>query len=72
MGMVSTQAHIECWGTRDYTYLVVPTVHTSPDLDAVFKLIRAAEEVVAKLCEAVGVGIVEADDEQCVVDNFET
>ena len=53
------------------TDLVIPAVHARPDLDAALEVIRAAQEVVAQLGQILRGRVVQAHDEERVVNNLE-
>ena len=54
----------------DDLQLVIPPVRASTNLNSIFEVVSAAEEVVAQLGEVVRVGIVKAYDEKGFVNNF--
>ena len=56
---------------KNDTHLVIPAVCTGPDLDATLEVIRTAEEVVAEFGEVVRCCVIEAHNEECIVDNLE-
>ena len=51
-------------------HLVIPPVGACPNLNATLEVIRPAQEVVAEFCQVVGMGIVETNDKEGIVDDL--
>lgn len=56
---------------EEEAHLVVPPVGTCPNLLAILELVCAAQEVAAQIGEVVRRGVVQANDEECVVNDFQ-
>jgi len=61
---------VSSWETCPY--LIIPTVRTCPYLHAPDKTISTTQEVPAKLRQPFWRGVIEADDEQRLIDHTET
>ena len=57
---------------RKNTYLVIPPVRAGAHLLTALEAISPAQEVAAQIGEVLWSGVVEADNEECVVDDIET